>query len=262
MLRSLPELLIMIKGIVTATTAVSYALGLLMLVDYVFAIAMVQLSRETEMGDEFFRSVPLAMYSLIIYGTFLDDLSYFADRVKAESTVVLALGSVFVILASLTVMNMLIGVLCEVISAVAEEERESMIVEKVHDKFGAIVKKLDTNENDMISWVEFRSLIVMPEAQAALESVDVDPLGMIDFASDHFFDDEGNERQLSFDEFMEMLLDMRGGQEATLKDIMVLGKKVNKKILEVKLRCLAVDEKLDQLLNRGANPVKRLRNSC
>jgi uncharacterized membrane protein (GlpM family) len=252
----------MIKGIVTATTAVSYALGLLMLVDYVFAIAMVQLSSETEMGDEFFRSVPLAMYSLIIYGTFLDDLSYFADRVKAESTVCLVLGSIFVILASLTVMNMLIGVLCEVISAVAEEEREGMMVEKVHEKFGSIIKALDTNEDDRISWTEFRSIIVMPRAHDALESVGVDPLGMIDFAQDYFFEEDGAEKKLTFDQFMDMVLDLRGAQEATLKDVMLLGRNVNKRIHEVKMRCLAVDEKLDQLLNMGANPVKRPRASC
>ena len=35
---------------------------------------------------------------------------------------------VFVLLGSLTVLNMLIGVLCEVVSAVAASEREEMVV--------------------------------------------------------------------------------------------------------------------------------------
>merc|ERR1711865_11972 len=37
MLRSLPELMIMIKGIVSATASVGYPMGLLLLVTYVFA---------------------------------------------------------------------------------------------------------------------------------------------------------------------------------------------------------------------------------
>merc|ERR1719393_1085735 len=40
MLRSLPELMIMIKGMVTATASVGYTLGLLILITYVFSIAL------------------------------------------------------------------------------------------------------------------------------------------------------------------------------------------------------------------------------
>lgn len=249
MLRSLPELMIMIKGMMSAAASVGYTLALLLIITYVFAIAFTQLATNTndEFREKYFSSVPLSMYSLIIYGTFLDALSDFGDDIREESTVLLILASVFVCLASLTVMNMLIGVLCEVISAVAEEEKESMIIDKIHEKFGKIVEKLDKNKSGTISWEEFQQIVQYPEALRALESVNVDAVGMIDMAEDFFFDD-GKPVQLTFENFMEMILDMRGGQTATLKDVMSFGTRFNRKFLEVKDQMACMDSKLDELV--------------
>merc|ERR1711907_58817 len=113
-------------------------------------------------------------------------------------------------------MNMLIGVLCEVISAVAAEENESAIVEKVNEQFGHIVQQLDANGDGQISWEEFQSILEFPAALSALESVNVDAECLIDVAEDFFFED-GIQIQVSFDEFMAMMLDLRGGQSATVK---------------------------------------------
>lgn len=255
MLRSLPELMILIKGMVTAAATVGYTMVLLLVITYVFAIALKQLSIGTT-GDEendpiydmYFSSVPLAVYSLIIYATFLDNLADFCNAILAQSGVCLFVVAIYIILASLTVMNMLIGVLCEVVSAVAEEERESTITDKVYEKFSDICKRLDTNSNERLSWPEFQKIMDMPEALNALESVNVDPIGMIDFAEDKFFEDE-EPKELTFQQFMEMVLDFRGGQEATLKDLMLLSKKVNKQFGDLKMRVEVVTGKLNKLVD-------------
>jgi len=155
--------------------------------------------------------------------------------------------TVFVVLASLTVMNMLIGVLCEVISAVAEEERETMITDKVYEKFQHIVKEIDANNDETVSWKEFQSIMDNPAAIAQLESVGVDPLGMIDFAQDAFQAD-GQERSISFKEFMDIVLDLRGSQMATLKDLMTMQKHVNVKFSSLKSRLEEMDKSLDEAL--------------
>lgn len=250
MLRSLPELMIMIKGMMSAAASVGYTLGLLLIITYVFAIALTQLSDGYNFKEDYFASVPLSMYSLIIYGTFLDALADFADAIREESTVCLVLSTVFVALASMTVMNMLIGVLCEVISAVALEEKESMMIDKIHEKFGKIVEDLDANKSGTISWTEFQKIVEMPDALQALESVNVDAVGMIDMAEDMFFDDEGEPVQINFEQFMELVLDLRGGQDATLKDIMTLGKRFNRKFMEVKENLNTMDSKLDVVIHR------------
>merc|ERR1719188_1660233 len=87
LLRSLPELMILVKGISTATASVAYTMGLLVLFAYIFAIALTNLSDGYEFREMYFSSVPHSMYSLFIYGGFLDDLAAFGDPIRAESTV-------------------------------------------------------------------------------------------------------------------------------------------------------------------------------
>lgn len=250
MLRSLPELMIMIKGMVQAAASVGYTMGLLMVICYVFAIALTQLAAEKEgIREAYFSSVPTSIYSLLIYATLLDGLADFCHAVRAESTPCLILVVLFVVLGSLTVMNMLIGVLCEVISETAVVEKDSMITDKVYERFGDIVETLDGDKNQKISWTEFQYIMGMPTAIRELESVDVDPIGMIDLAEDFFFD-EGIPRELTFEEFMEMILDMRGHQQATLKHIMLLGKRFNKKSANVKSIILGIESKIDKAIDK------------
>jgi len=145
----------------------------------------------------------------------------------------------------MTVMNMLIGVLCEVISAVAVEEKESMIVDKVHDKLGSIMGDLDQNKDGTLSWDEFQAVLDIPHALAMLESVNVDAASMVDMAEDAFFED-GEPVSLTFPDFMEMVLDLRGGQQASVKDILRMGKRFTKKIMNV-------NGKIEKLEGKVAN---------
>merc|ERR1719162_2652021 len=105
---------------ITAASTVGYTLGLLMLVTYVFSIALRNLVPKGSLSEEtYFSTVPEAMLNLIIYGAFGDELSTCTRHVKEDSPVCFIVFWVYVAMAMLTVMNMLIGVLCEVISAVA-----------------------------------------------------------------------------------------------------------------------------------------------
>lgn len=290
MLRSLPELMIMIKGMFSATASVGYTLGLLMLITYVFAIALRNLTPTaedyiancvddiepttnltafaiakeacvtlSEDGDDgaivinFLSTVPETMHTLIIYGTFLDALANYIVPVKVQSTPCFILSWIYIALASLTVMNMLIGVLCEVIAAVAEEEKESMIVDKVNEKFSLICKDLDKNGDGTLSWDEFLLILDYPEALDALDSVGVDMESMVDLAED-FFNEDGEPVCVTFMEFMEMVLDLRGGQTATVKDIMGLGKRFNKKFMKVK----DIMDRIDNHVERCEGKMKRL----
>jgi len=234
MLRSLPELMIMIKGMLSAAASVGYTLGLLLLITYVFSIALRNLvPPDSEIETVYFSSVPEAMHSLIIFGTFLDNLSDFILALKDQSPPCFCLTWLYISLASLTVMNMLIGVLCEVISAVAAGEKEGMMVDRINEMFGKIVQELDKNNDGTLSWDEFQKILEFPEALKALESVNIDPESMVDMAEDFFFEDS-EPVAVTFDEFMKMVLDLRGGQQATVQDIMGLGKRFNKRFMMVK----------------------------
>merc|ERR1719277_55092 len=103
-------------------------------------------------------------------------------------------------------MNMLIGVLCEVVSAVAVCEKEQMAVEFVHAKLKGVMKDIDENSDGYISKDEFRMILESKEAVRTLDEVGVDTTKLVDCA-DWIFSvdpDEPNENQtLAFDEFME-----------------------------------------------------------
>jgi hypothetical protein len=266
MVRSLPELMIMIKGMVSAAVSVGYTLGLLLVITYVFSIALRNLVPvDSNIEDVYFSSVPESIHNLIIYATFLDDLASFIKDVKTDSTACLILCWLYIALASLTVMNMLIGVLCEVISAVAEEEKEAIMIDKVKEKFSGLIRRLDQDSDGVVSWDEFQKILDFPEALQALESVNVDAEILVDMAEDFFFDEGEEPNTITFEQFMMLVLDVRGGQQATVKDVMGVSKRFSRKFLGLKGRLESMGRKIDAVDSKiddvAKNFVKELRDA-
>jgi len=221
MLRSMPELMILIKGMAAATRSVFSVMCLLIIIMYVFAIAFKQLADGTIMGAYYFPTVQHSMYTLLIYGTFLDDLAPFCDEVGAESAACLALVMTYVLLAACTVLNMLIGVLCEVVTAVAETEKEEVLVSFVTTKLQTLLNTLDADHDGHISQDEFMRILELPEAAGALEEVGVDPVNIIDYMDFIFQQRQG---PMPFPKFMEVILNLRQTNQCTIGDIVDLRK--------------------------------------
>lgn len=250
MLRSLPELMIMIKSMVSALATVGYTLGLLLLITYVFGIAMRYMVPEgSAIEKTYFPSVPEAVQNLIIFGTFLDNLAEFMHNIQSDSAICLAFAWTYVAIASLMVLNMLIGILCEVIQQVAMGEREGAMIENIKDKFDRVLKKLDRDHDGLITWEEFQHVIVKPESVRALKGINVDPEDLVDAAEDFFFDENEVESPMNFGQFVSLVLDVRGGQQATVKDVLGMGKRVTQKFLSFKTRIDGLESKLDKILS-------------
>mmetsp|Transcript_64950 Transcript_64950/g.186640 ORF Transcript_64950/g.186640 Transcript_64950/m.186640 type:complete len:751 (-) Transcript_64950:97-2349(-) len=236
LLRAMPELMILIKGIAAATRSVFFTLCLLCLLLYIFGIAFTQLTEKSEVGDFYFPNVPASMYTLLMCGTLMDNIGEPLKQLGDLSFFFAALYLLFVLLATITVMNMLIGVLCEVVSAVAATEKESLTVSFLHGQLKSVMKTsgLDKDNDGRISKQEFSTLLEYPTACRALKEVGVDVINLVDnidfiFPEDEQMDgdDEGAayvERQLSFGDFMELVLMLRGSNNATVKDIVDLRK--------------------------------------
>merc|ERR1712232_453678 len=134
-LRAMPELVILVKGMRSAARSVFFTLLLLLILLYVFAIAFTQLLKDTdEVGEEHFSNVLASMHPLWLYAALIDEITSLVDEIEKESIICVILIDVFILIASLTVMNMLISVLCEVINAVATSEREEMALSVVKSK--------------------------------------------------------------------------------------------------------------------------------
>eukprot|EP00928_Gymnodinium_smaydae_P097682 TRINITY_DN8907_c1_g6_i1.p1 TRINITY_DN8907_c1_g6~~TRINITY_DN8907_c1_g6_i1.p1 ORF type:complete len:774 (+),score=213.81 TRINITY_DN8907_c1_g6_i1:258-2324(+) len=227
LLRVMPELMIMIKGMLAATRSVCFTLGLLMIIMYVFAIAFVQLTADyPTLSANYFTNVPKAIYTLLIGGIFLDGVGSLT-KVLAPHFHLAAMFYLFVLIGSLTVLNMLIGVLCEVVSAVAATEQEEMLVNYVHEKLSHVMSLLDSDGGGTISKREFMEILENVEAVRCLNDVGIDVFALVDLAEYIFQDDDAKNQddiELDFANFMEIVLELRGTNTATVRDIVGLRK--------------------------------------
>merc|ERR1712137_523666 len=88
--------------------------------------------------------------------------------------------------------------------------------------------EVDVNKDMLISKTEFRDILLNREATKALHEVGVDVVGLVDFVDFIFgsdFEEDGDQgTSLSFSDFMEVVLQLRGSNKATVKDVVDLRK--------------------------------------
>jgi len=207
--------MILVKGMFVAMRSVFFTLVLLGVIIYLFSIMFRQLTDGTPVGQEYFSSVPASMGSLLMRGT-LPDHADFVGEVTAEHPIFGILLCFFILFASLTVMNMLVGVLCEVVSVVSSVEKEQVMVTFVQNQLQTLLQRCVGDKP--MSKAEFRELLGHPQAARALHEVGVDVLGLMEI-SDFIFKDG---QLLPFPAFMEMVLELRGTNAATVKHIVDL----------------------------------------
>eukprot|EP00931_Biecheleriopsis_adriatica_P087534 TRINITY_DN6199_c0_g5_i1.p1 TRINITY_DN6199_c0_g5~~TRINITY_DN6199_c0_g5_i1.p1 ORF type:complete len:693 (+),score=161.84 TRINITY_DN6199_c0_g5_i1:95-2173(+) len=235
LLRAFPELLIMVKAIVISMKTVVYALLLLLIMVYVFSIAFTQLMEgklqpEGTVSHDFFRSVPISMNTLLLSGA-LPDQAGLIDDMQAESPAYYLLMLAFLFFASLTVMNMLIGILCDVISAVSEIEKEGILISGVKEQLQQLMKEKNLgNEEHGMNRLHYEQLLLNPRAAKVFEHLGVDVFGLVDVADILFADDA--DKEVSFQDFMECVLELRGSNTATVKDVIELRKLISKEAQE------------------------------
>jgi hypothetical protein len=231
LLRYVPELLVIIRGIVAATRSVAVTLTLLALIIYVFAIMFRQLLMDSPPGRRFFNSVPEAMLSLIFYGIILEGTPEVVNEVGATSWFCASLLLLFILVASFTVLNMLIGIMVETVRLVSTVERERMTLSESQDKLLHLLNfsRLDANKNDMISKAELQGLLGVPDACVVLRDLGVDVVSLVDTA-DLIFQDQD---ELDFPAFMDVVMQMRGGNKATVHDLIMQRRFLQKEMVRL-----------------------------
>lgn len=236
LLRAVPELMILIKGVVAAARSVFFTLVLLIVLLYIFGIAFTQLLKSTDVGAQYFPSVIESMNTLWLYATLLNEITTIAKAIRADESGLYAmvLLDVFILAASLTVMNMLIGVLCEVVNSIATGEKEAASLSFAKQRIEAVFASLGIDPaTDTICRAQFSNLIQDKEAAQALTELGVDVYQLLDMADFIFESDEIDpsslafsclEKELTFEEFMNKVTDLRTSNVATVKDVMQLRK--------------------------------------
>ncbi|CAE8635344.1 unnamed protein product [Polarella glacialis] len=118
LVRCLPELLTLINGIRNGARAVGSSLLLVAILTYMFGIVMhMFLSSNEELADKF-GTLALCMWTPLLDGTLTAETKGTLECLLSEEEYAMVfIFLFFVFLSCLTVMNMLIGVLCEVVNS-------------------------------------------------------------------------------------------------------------------------------------------------
>jgi len=156
--RALPEMVTLGRGIFAASRAVASTVFVLFMIAYIFAITLrmvmdgqnsmnAKLYEETFMN---FESLPKALWAL-------GQSSFVLDGTGTLMTLLISDGSfasvtagillvVFMLLSNVTVLNMLVGVIIEVITMVGRGEKEEMDVELLKETILVELKKHDDGD--------------------------------------------------------------------------------------------------------------------
>jgi voltage-gated sodium channel len=231
LLRALPELLILIKGMAAATRSVGYALCLLVFLMYIFAIIFVSLVDGTELQEIYFSGVVESMIVLLVYGTLLDNIGLLLNDLRQKGDFSLfTVFLLFVLLSAFMVLNLVIGVLCEVVAEVSATEKEAIAMEGAVQKFAALLSELDENNDGQIGKEEFMQIVSHPTALGILPGLGLDPKSLVDHVETIF---PGGRTELDMDEFWEAIVKFRSSHTATLRDIVDLRKHLTELICDL-----------------------------
>eukprot|EP00435_Cladocopium_sp_Y103_P014695 s3249_g3.t1 len=190
LLRAAPELMIMVKGMIAAARSMLTTGVLVIAVLYVFGIAMRQATAGTEGGDQYFPSVWKSMFSLLVYATLLDSP---AEVMSSLNEVGVALFLLVIALSALLLLNMLIGVMCEVVSGVSQTERESMAETFVREKVQQIMFQRHGVKAKSVSRKELLDMLHDRQATSLLNEAGVDVIGLVDVSDFVFHREDGND---------------------------------------------------------------------
>jgi len=223
LMRAMPELVILVKALVAAIRSVLFTLVLLFLLTYVFAILFRNITDGTDIGDHFFNSIPRSFHRLILDGILIDGTG---DVLADANIAITLLFYMFILFGGVTVMNMLIGVLCEVVSEVATQEHDQLDLCFVRDALVRLVERYRKNGEAEVSITkeEFVELLHNPDAAGALEEVQVDIYELVDVIDTLFAADDGTARILTFPDLVEIMMDHRDTKALTIKDVTDLRK--------------------------------------
>merc|ERR1712072_851500 len=102
------------------------------------------------------------MWTLLMDGTFMDSTGFMLSTLvfsgKPQAILCACVFMTFILFSAITVMNMLIGVLCEVVSTVAQGEKDDAAIRLVKESILVNLKKFD-NGDGMISRNELAAVM-------------------------------------------------------------------------------------------------------
>merc|ERR1719203_1453075 len=120
-----------------AARSVVSTLVLMFLFIYIFAIVFqtqLRIPEDQVLLQTRFAHLQTTMWNLLLRGAFLDGPRLMGDKLWDIQSPLLPVWIVFILLSAITILNMLVALLCEVVHAVSMAEREKTVVNFVRER--------------------------------------------------------------------------------------------------------------------------------
>jgi len=217
-LKAMPEVMVLGNGIVVATRSAFTTLCVLALIVAVFAIFFTVMLSGTPVGLGCFDNVPEAMNYLFVNGIFGNQVGLINQVSKAHWTFKVAI-LIYIFLAYFTVLNMLVGVMVDVIAKVSKKNQEDALRDEVKRKLmDSVFAATDSDGDNMVSKQEFLAIAHNPAVDAVFKDIDVDLQALVEVADEVY----GSRDELSYTEFLQVVLRFRSDHQATVRDVVLL----------------------------------------
>jgi len=230
LMRFFPELQIIVKGMVAAVRSVVCTAILQLLTLYVFAILFTSEYHQGDTLDDdvagtaegLFGSMGKSMRNLFVMGTILDDITLCCNYIRGskKNTSMMIAFVAFVLISSFTMLNMLIGILCEVVCATGEGERNKNTEVHVREAINNLFTTMDTDKNGEITREEFLSMKQDKKVMSALQELEVKAKHFEMYADLMFKPEEGSTKEptFNFEKTINMIMRLRPGTKVSALD--------------------------------------------
>jgi hypothetical protein len=185
-------------------------------------------------------------------GTILDDYTAASDSIRASGNAAMLFAFIiFTLISSFMMLNMLIGVLVEVVDATKEGERNKAIETKVRDVIGKLFDSMDEDSNREISRGEFMGMRKNKEVMEALKELDIGGMHF-EMYSELFFSPPAESMPaptMGYEALVSMILRLRPGSFVSALDfasfaraISCIHDRIKERIVTVENLCLEIAE--------------------
>jgi hypothetical protein len=213
LLRSIPELSVITQGLLVVSRTVFFFCLLLTLLVYVFAILFVQFTRDTSINsDGSYDHVASGMLSLVL-GGLIPDMAPMTYAFAKENALFAALFLIFILLGFITILNMLVGVLVQVVAVVATIESET--AQMTHVKRLILDSGLDLAEDDTLTPQDIAMVLTEDKIVDGFRQLGIDTDDLFEHSKLVFRDRD----EIKVRDFWQLVVLHRGNSAVKVKDL-------------------------------------------
>jgi hypothetical protein len=226
LMKAFPELVTMIKGLVRSLRAITSSMILISLMVYVWAIMMHMLLKEEhefnqKLWDESllgFATITQCIWTLLMDGTLMLDnaaplMTSLLFSGQFNYIVAGAFFMLYALLSAMLILQMLIGVLCDVVSRVGSEQRDATAIGLVKQELMADLKQFDGGDGK-ISQEELLQVMSNPNSKALLKKLNINRLFLLELQK-MMFTKPG--QQVSIKSALTLMVMCRGDNPTTVE---------------------------------------------